>query len=222
MEENRFKKLRMELNPNDMEEYKAKDLSKALGIAAPKISELEHGRAASLSELQAYHKYFNVPYEYLLGESNSRYYENMALSEELGLTGNSLEHLKQIYKRFNSYSHNSSERKTPERMELRTINFLLELNSHVLFEIGKYLDSALHDIDCVQFQYIPVKYPDINNNNIQYKELIKTGQCNIEHQDYNEFCEIYLRNIEKNLRDWWKILHDKYLKENSKKTPNTN
>ena len=33
MEENRFKKLRMELNPNDMEEYKAKDLSKDLGIA---------------------------------------------------------------------------------------------------------------------------------------------------------------------------------------------
>ena len=58
MEENRFKKLRMELNPNDMEEYKAKDLSKNLGIVAPKISELEHGRAASLSELQAYHKFF--------------------------------------------------------------------------------------------------------------------------------------------------------------------
>ena len=97
MEENRFKKLRMELNPNDMEEYKAKDLSKDLGIAAPKISELEHGRAASLSELQAYHKFFNVPYEYLLGENDSRYYEHMTQSDELGLSGQSLEILKRAY-----------------------------------------------------------------------------------------------------------------------------
>lgn len=94
--ENRFKKLRMELNPNDMEEYKAKDLSKDLGIAAPKISELEHGRTASLSELQAYHKYFNVPYEYLLGENDSRHYENMTASEEIGLNSESIETIKKI------------------------------------------------------------------------------------------------------------------------------
>lgn len=94
--ENRFRKLRMELNPNDMEEYKAKDLSKDLGIAAPKISELEHGRAASLSELQAYHKYFNVPYEYLLGENDSRHYENMTASNEIGLNSESIETIKKI------------------------------------------------------------------------------------------------------------------------------
>lgn len=96
--ENRFKKLRMELNPNDLEEYKAKDLSKDLGIAAPKISELEHGRAASLSELQAYHKYFNVPYEYLLGENDSRRYENMTVSEEMGLSSEAIETIKKISK----------------------------------------------------------------------------------------------------------------------------
>lgn len=50
-----------------MEDYKAKDLAKDLGIPAPKISELENNkRDASLTELKAYHKYFNVPYEYLL------------------------------------------------------------------------------------------------------------------------------------------------------------
>lgn len=64
--DNVFKKLRMEKNPNEMEDYKIKDLSKDIGIAAPKISELETGkRNASLSELKAYHKHFNVPYEYL-------------------------------------------------------------------------------------------------------------------------------------------------------------
>ncbi len=94
--ENRFKKLRMELNPNDMEEYKAKDLSKDLGIAPPKISELEHGRTASLSELQAYHKFFNVPYEYLLGENDSRHYENMTASGEIGLNSEAIETIKKI------------------------------------------------------------------------------------------------------------------------------
>ena len=96
MEENRFKKLRMELNPNEMKEYKAKDLSKELGISRPKISELEHGRTASLSELQAYHKFFNVPYEYLLGENDSRHYKNMAVSKEIGLSSEAIERIKKI------------------------------------------------------------------------------------------------------------------------------
>lgn len=220
MEENRFRKLRMELNPNDMEEYKAKDLSKELGIAPPKISELEHGRAASLSELQAYHKFFNVPYEYLLGESKSRYYENMALSEELGLTGGAIEHLKQTYKLFNKYTYNSSDRKTPEGTELRAINFLLEISHSALFEIGTYLDSALDNSDCVQLQYVKFNYSDMSNDTSRI-ERINTGHCNVEHQDYDEFCEVYLSNIVKTLRDWWKKLHDNYLKENPRKTPDT-
>lgn len=220
MEENRFKKLRMELNPNDMEEYKAKDLSKKLGIAAPKISELEHGRTASLSELQAYHKYFNVPYEYLLGESNSRYYENMALSEELGLTGESIEHLKRTNRLFNSYTYNSSDRRTPEGTKLRAINFLLETSRSALFEIGMYLDSALDDADCVQLQYVKFNYSD-NGDDDSRAERINTGHCNVVHQDYDEFCEVYLSNIVKTLRGWWKRLHDNYLKENPLKTPDT-
>lgn len=94
--ENRFKKLRMEKNPNEMEDYKIKDLSGKLGIAAPKISELEHGRRASLTELQAYHHYFNVPYEYLLGEKDSRYYECMVASSDLGLSGEAIKEIQRI------------------------------------------------------------------------------------------------------------------------------
>ena len=95
--ENVFKKLRMEKNPSEMEDFKGKDLAKELGIAAPKISELENGkRKASLSELQAYHNYFNVPYEYLLGESKSRHYENMVVSDEIGLSSESIETIKKI------------------------------------------------------------------------------------------------------------------------------
>lgn len=99
MEKNRFKKLRMEKNPNEMEDFKIKDLAKEIGIAAPKISELENDRRkASLSELQAYHRYFNVPYEYLLGESESRHYENMVASDEIGLSSESIETIKKIKK----------------------------------------------------------------------------------------------------------------------------
>ena len=95
--ENVFKKLRMEKNPSEMEDFKGKDLAKELGIAAPKISELENGkRKASLSALQAYHNYFNVPYEYLLGESKSRHYENMVVSDEIGLSSESIETIKKI------------------------------------------------------------------------------------------------------------------------------
>jgi len=122
--ENRFKKLRMELNPNDMKEYKVKDLSKNLGIAAPKISELEHGkRTASLSELQAYHKFFNVPYEYLLGENDSRNYENMPTSSETGLSSEAIEKIKKI---------------TQNDTLKQILNIFLEKYMHsLLFEISK-------------------------------------------------------------------------------------
>lgn len=86
-----FKELRMSKNQNLMEDYKIIQLSKDLGIAAPKISELENGkRKASLTELKAYHEHFNVPYEYLLGENESPYYEYMVASKEIGLNGDSL------------------------------------------------------------------------------------------------------------------------------------
>lgn len=46
-------------------------LATKIGIASPRISEIEHGkRDMSLTELKAYHRYFNVSMEYLLGETN--------------------------------------------------------------------------------------------------------------------------------------------------------
>lgn len=222
--DNVFKKLRMEKNPNEMEDYKIKDLSKDIGIAAPKISELETGkRNASLSELKAYHKHFNVPYEYLLGESKSRYYENMALSEELGLTGESIEHLKKLYKGFKHYSSNSSERKTPEGRRLRAINYLLERWSFVLDDIAFYLDSATCDADYIQIQYLPLKYLNENDAPDNKKRYDINGfNCSIEHQDYKQFCEIYLQKINYELRERWTLLHDEYIKEvSTNKAPDT-
>lgn len=96
MEDNIFKKLRLEKNSEDMKDYTQKELSKDLGIAAAKICELEKGRKPSLTELQAYHKHFNAPYEYLLGENKSRHYENMAISEEMGLSSEAINRIKEI------------------------------------------------------------------------------------------------------------------------------
>lgn len=96
MEENVFKMLRLEKNLDDMKDYTQKELSKDLGIAAAKICELEKGRKPSLTELQAYHKHFNAPYEYLLGENESRHYENMKVSREIGLNSEAIETIKRI------------------------------------------------------------------------------------------------------------------------------
>lgn len=215
--DNVFRKLRKEKNPNQMEDYKIKDLSKDLGIAAPKISELENGkRSASLSELQAYHKHFNVPYEYLLGESESRYYSNMALSSELGLTGDSIEFLKETFRLFNGYKYNSSDRVTPEGRILRTINFLLENWNSVLWLIGQYLDSANCDADYVQLQYVPYRHTSTDNDNPDFTKQrfeVNGFNCEVESQKYDVFCDMYLREINDELRKRWKTIHDNYKKE---------
>ena len=45
-------------------------LAKLTGIASSRISELENGkREMSLTELKVYHSFFNVSFEYLLGET---------------------------------------------------------------------------------------------------------------------------------------------------------
>lgn len=212
MNQNRFKKLRMEKNPSIMEDFKTKDLAKEIGIAAPKISELENNRRTpSLSELKAYHEYFNVPYEYLLGENNSRYYENMTLSDELGLTGDSIQHLKQIYKRLKHDPDESKDKKSPEGRSLRTINYLLEEHNPVLRNIGLYLDSALNDVDMIQMQYVPMKFLDDSI------DINITGfNCEIKEMDYELFCENYIQEIVGELRKQWKIIHTNYQKQKAK------
>jgi len=90
----RFRKLREELDTM------AKDctqdtLANLISIKKPQISELENGkREPSIKELKAYSKYFKVPMEYLLGMSDSRYYENINIAGELGLSDEAISYLK--------------------------------------------------------------------------------------------------------------------------------
>lgn len=68
--DNNFKKLRLQYRPNG-KPVSQRGLAKVLNVAASHISELENGRTPSLSELKAYHVFFHVSYEYLLGETES-------------------------------------------------------------------------------------------------------------------------------------------------------
>lgn len=65
----RYKNLRLSIKEKDP--VSIKKLSELIGILPPRISELENGkRDMSLTELKAYHKYFKVSFEYLLGETD--------------------------------------------------------------------------------------------------------------------------------------------------------
>ena len=65
------KRLRFTIKTNLGETTSIKDFAKKIGLAAPRISELENNkREMSLTELKAYHNFFNVSFEYLLGETN--------------------------------------------------------------------------------------------------------------------------------------------------------
>ncbi len=94
---NKFYQLRHELyNDETKREYPIKKLSKEIGIAAPKISELElDTRNATLTELIAYNKRFNVPIDYLLGITDSRTYESTGISFATGLSDRSIQVLKE-------------------------------------------------------------------------------------------------------------------------------
>lgn len=88
-----FKGLRAELDTWE-KECTQDELAKKIDILKPQISELENGkREPSIRELKAYSRYFKVPMEYLLGISDSRYYANINVVEELGLSDKSIENL---------------------------------------------------------------------------------------------------------------------------------
>lgn len=66
-----YKKLRFTVKTDLGETISIKDFAVKIGLAAPRISELENNkREMSLTELKAYHKFFNVSFEYLLGETD--------------------------------------------------------------------------------------------------------------------------------------------------------
>lgn len=63
-----------------------KELSKILNISQQTVAKAECGEEPSLNTVKVYHNHFKVPYNTLLGESDSLLEENVKINQELGLS----------------------------------------------------------------------------------------------------------------------------------------
>ena len=97
-----FKKLRDDLNEKRLDEGKpmltGKDLAKKFSVSEGTISNIEKGeRPPSYEVLKSYHKFFNVPYETLMGEGGiAKKPEHVIASAELGLSDEALDTIKSL------------------------------------------------------------------------------------------------------------------------------
>lgn len=128
----------MSTNFKALREVSQDDLANELGLTKARISQLETGKCTpSFTELIAYHNYFKVPYEYLLGESKSRYYENQITSKELGLSDEAIKELIDLKDLGN---------KNPFfKKNLDIINDLIEdarFTNFLMGNINRYLESV--------------------------------------------------------------------------------
>gem|GEM_PF-7132565 len=92
-EENVFRKLRHEYD-TEMKDFTATQLAQMIGLSKRVISQVEHDGNASLSTLEAYHNFFKVPFEYLLGyKGSTRHCKNMSIGKATGLSDKAIENL---------------------------------------------------------------------------------------------------------------------------------
>lgn len=86
-----------------------KELAKALNIVHSTISDIEKSKnPPTIEQLQAYHKYFGVSYEYLLGETKAQSLDIQMICEYTGLSENAVEKLHEFYTA--EYGHKYVER----------------------------------------------------------------------------------------------------------------
>ena len=101
-----YRQLRFTIKTDLGESISIRELAEKIGLSAPRISELENNkREMSLTELKAYHKFFNVSFEYLLGETEISSTNDAVLKacEVTGLSEESIIKLSKIdseYKRY--------------------------------------------------------------------------------------------------------------------------
>ncbi|SEV81557.1 helix-turn-helix domain-containing protein [[Clostridium] fimetarium] len=130
-----FRKLREDTETNDSGCISQRTLAAEIGLMYSRISNLESEEGIdepSVKDLMAYHKKFNVPYEYLLGESNNIEYQNMKISKELGLSDGAINNITKL-----------NEAMAPHASDY--INKILESEtlSWLIDDILKYIDATL-------------------------------------------------------------------------------
>lgn len=72
------------------------ELARGLEISQQTLDRAENGKPISVKTLLAYHRYFDVPYETLLGESTALDSENVDISMALGLTDETINSIRRI------------------------------------------------------------------------------------------------------------------------------
>ncbi len=133
---------------------KKKELAKELGICESRMSQIENGdKKPSIKELIAYHKYFNVPVDYLLGFTDSKQYENVSTSRELGLSDKAIE----VLKEWNS--------KNPEENFTFILNYILESEfaKPFLMRLHRYIYGDVEEFTVL----------DVKNNKEYSRSYIK-------------------------------------------------
>ncbi len=73
-----------------------KELAKKLCISQQTVAKAESGDEPSLNTIRAYHDYFKVPYNTLLGESSSLVEQNVKINQELGLSDECISTIKNM------------------------------------------------------------------------------------------------------------------------------
>jgi transcriptional regulator with XRE-family HTH domain len=68
-----------------------------VGVKRQTVAQWKDGKTVpDAYNLQRLHQFFNVTYEYLMGESGSREHENLALADSLGLSDDAIRNIQQL------------------------------------------------------------------------------------------------------------------------------
>lgn len=157
---NRYEELRTNYIVNG-EPISQRKLAKMIGIASPHISEIEKGRVPSLAEMKAYHKFFRVSYEYLLGETNNRVSADVFHKPPLNET--------KLEDMFRWLQGNEC---TPDQQIIKDTAIMLlteEVGTLLLFYLGKTLNT---DASFENIKYIIEKYKDGEFKRLSYNDML--------------------------------------------------
>lgn len=153
-----------------------KELAKALNIVHSTISDIEKSKnPPTIEQLQAYHKYFGVSYEYLLGETYVMKPDLQLICEYTGLSENAVEKLHEFYTA--EYGHRYVER-VNKSVEIEGIENCPEFNDYAM----NFINHLITDDD----------FANIIKRAVKLKEDIAEMKATIPDDESNEQAQMLL------------------------------
>lgn len=167
-----------------------------------RIWDIEHNKTLpSSEEIKLYRKYFKLPYEYILGETDNMCYENMLIGKHIGLSDEAIEGIRQIR------TLSVSKKFKPNESPIHVLNLLLGFNQNaflfLIYYILEYLDFDKSD----NIRYYDAFLPDNEPNNISDTLAPRIPFKEIDPEEDPEF---YLFKIQKNFIDLIKEIKNPY------------